>query len=111
LNSDRSIDRKTAPYLTLWFLWFHIIPDITTYLHAIWYSLLQISLALFFLFQQLGASCLGGVCIIVIMIPLTKYIAQWMGGMQKKLMKAKDARVELNSEGELKLLCFCRICA
>jgi polyferredoxin len=59
---------------------------------------LQIGLALFFLFQQLGASCMGGVCIIVIMIPLTKYVAQWMGGMQKKLMKAKDARVELNSE-------------
>jgi ATP-binding cassette subfamily C (CFTR/MRP) protein 1 len=67
-------------------------------LHAIWYSLLQISLALYFLFQQLGASCLGGVCIIVIMIPVTKYIAQWMGKMQKKLMKAKDKRVELNSE-------------
>jgi ABC-type multidrug transport system fused ATPase/permease subunit len=32
------------------------------------------------------------------MIPVTKYVAQWMGGMQKKLMRAKDARVELNSE-------------
>jgi len=36
--------------------------------------------------------------VIVVMIPITKYIAQWMGGMQKKLMLAKDARVELNSE-------------
>jgi ATP-binding cassette, subfamily C (CFTR/MRP), member 1 len=35
--------------------------DLTTYLHAVWYSFVQIGLALFFLFRQLGASCLGGV--------------------------------------------------
>jgi ATP-binding cassette subfamily C (CFTR/MRP) protein 1 len=35
--------------------------DLTTYLHAVWYSFVQIGLALFFLFHQLGASCLGGV--------------------------------------------------
>lgn len=72
--------------------------DITTYLHAMWYSVLQITLALYFLWKQLGPSCLGGVGVICIMIPVTKFIAQWMGGMQKKLMKAKDERVELNSE-------------
>ena len=72
--------------------------DLTTYLHALWYSPLQIGLALFFLFRQLGPSSLGGVAIILFMIPVTKYVAQWMGSMQKRLMKARDERVELNSE-------------
>jgi ATP-binding cassette, subfamily C (CFTR/MRP), member 1 len=61
-----------------------------TYLHALWYSPLQIALALFFLWRQLGPSSLGGVLVICFMIPITKMVAAWMGGMQKRLMKAKD---------------------
>ena len=34
----------------------------------------------------------------IIMIPATKAVAKWMAGMQKKVMKAKDERVEINSE-------------
>jgi ATP-binding cassette subfamily C (CFTR/MRP) protein 1 len=33
-----------------------------------------------------------------LMVPATRVIAQKMGALQKKLMKAKDARIELNSE-------------
>jgi ATP-binding cassette subfamily C (CFTR/MRP) protein 1 len=67
-------------------------------LHALWYSPVQISLALYFLFRLLGPSSLGGVAVMLCMIPVTKTVAQWMGGMQKRLMKARDERVELNSE-------------
>lgn len=85
---------------------FFTITDLTTYLHAIWYSFIQIGLALFFLWGQLGPSCLGGVAIMCIMIPVTRAVAQWMGNMQKKLMKAKDVRVNVNSEvlGEMKVI-------
>lgn len=34
----------------------------------------------------------------IIMMPVTKSVAQWMAGMQKKVMKAKDERVEINGE-------------
>ena len=74
------------------------LDDLTSYLHAIWYSFVQIALAIFFLWQQLGPSCLGGVAVIVIMIPVTKEVAKWMGGLQKNLMKARDVRVDVNSE-------------
>jgi ABC-type multidrug transport system fused ATPase/permease subunit len=82
------------------------LQDLTTYLHAIWYSFLQISLALFFLFKQLGPSCLGGVVVIIVMMPVTKAVATWMGSMQKRLMHAKDQRVEINSEvlGSMKVI-------
>ena len=36
--------------------------------------------------------------VIVLMVPVTKLVAQEMGKLQKKLMLAKDARIELNSE-------------
>lgn len=74
------------------------LQSLTGYLHALWYSPVQIGLALYFLYQQLGLSSFGGVAVIIIITPATKYIAQFMGYRQRILMKAKDRRVELNSE-------------
>jgi ABC-type multidrug transport system fused ATPase/permease subunit len=81
---------------------------LTAYVHAVWYSFLQIALAMFFLWRQLGPSCLGGVAVILVMMPVTRYVAKWMGSMQKKLMKAKDSRIEVNSEvlGNMKVVKF-----
>jgi len=80
--------------------------DLTTYLHAVWYSPLQIGLALYFLWGQLGVSCLGGVVVIVIMMPVTKWVARFLAKIQKDLMKAKDRRVEVNNEvlGSMKVV-------
>jgi hypothetical protein len=36
------------------------LQELTPYLHAIWYSFYQIAVALYFLWQQLGPSCLAG---------------------------------------------------
>lgn len=69
-----------------------------TYLHAVWYSFFQISLAVYFLWGQVGPSCLAGVVVIVFLIPVTKFIAAWLGRIQKLLMKARDERVALNNE-------------
>lgn len=82
------------------------LQDLTTYLHAVWYSFYQIILALYFLWQQLGPSCLGGVAVILIMMPVTKTVAKWMGSLQKRLMVSKDRRVELSSEvlGSMKIV-------
>jgi len=72
--------------------------DLTPYLHAIWYSFIQITLALFFLWQELGPSCLGGVAVIIIMMPVTKKIATIVGKIQKEMMKVKDERLKVNNE-------------
>ena len=74
------------------------IQDVISFLHAVWYSFLQIILAMYFLWQQLGPSCLAGVLIIILSIPLTAITASWMGKLQKRLMEAKDERVDVNQE-------------
>jgi len=74
------------------------LQDLTSYLHAIWYSFLQIGLAIFFLWKYLGPSCMGGVSIIIIMIPVSKNVAAYQGKIQKQLMHVKDDRVDLNNE-------------
>ncbi len=74
------------------------IQDLTTYLHAIWYSFFQIGMSIYFLWKQLGPSCLGGVAIILIMVPVNKIIAAWMGRLQKRLMVSRDERLNVNNE-------------
>uniref|UniRef100_A0A7S4AQQ3 P-loop containing nucleoside triphosphate hydrolase protein n=2 Tax=Pseudo-nitzschia australis TaxID=44445 RepID=A0A7S4AQQ3_9STRA len=74
------------------------LQELTTYLHAVWFSFYQIGLAMFLLWQQLGPSALAGLAVICIMIPVTKTIAKIMGRLQKKLMISKDERVDVNSE-------------
>jgi ATP-binding cassette subfamily C (CFTR/MRP) protein 1 len=74
------------------------LQDVIAYLHSIWYSFLQIGLAMYFLWQQLGPSCLAGVAVILASIPLTGITARWMGKLQKKVMKRKDDRIQVNQE-------------
>lgn len=74
------------------------LQDVISYLHAVWYSFLQITLSMFFLWRQLGPSCLAGVMVIILSIPSTAIAAQWMGSLQRKLMTRKDDRVQTNQE-------------
>eukprot|EP00581_Thalassiosira_minuscula_P016410 CAMPEP_0183715472 /NCGR_PEP_ID=MMETSP0737-20130205/9671_1 /TAXON_ID=385413 /ORGANISM="Thalassiosira miniscula, Strain CCMP1093" /LENGTH=1569 /DNA_ID=CAMNT_0025944567 /DNA_START=70 /DNA_END=4779 /DNA_ORIENTATION=+ len=82
------------------------LQDLMTYLHAVWYSFFQIGLALYFLWGQVGPSCLVGALVIALLIPITKFIAAWLGKIQKLLMKARDERVALNNEilGAMKVI-------
>ena len=82
------------------------LQDLMTYLHAVWYSFFQIGLAMYFLWGQVGPSCLAGVVVIVFLIPITKSVAAWLGRIQKILMKARDERVALNNEilGAMKII-------
>ena len=74
------------------------LQDVISYLHAVWYSFLQIALSMYFLWRQLGPSCLAGVMVIIMSIPSTAIAAQWMGNLQRKLMMRKDDRVQTNQE-------------
>ena len=45
-----------------------------------------------------GPSSLAGVAVICIMMPVTKAVAKYMGGLQRAMMTDKDKRIEVNSE-------------
>ena len=81
---------------------------LTPYLHAIWYSFLQIGLACYFLWRQVGPSCLGGIAVIILVIPVTKKLSKYLGGIQAELSKIRDRRVKLSNEalGGMKVVKF-----
>ncbi|XP_051770128.1 ATP-binding cassette sub-family C member 3 isoform X2 [Ctenopharyngodon idella] len=72
--------------------------DLTTFLNMLWSAPLQIILALFFLWQNLGASVLAGVAVMVLLIPLNAFIAMKTRTYQVEQMKHKDDRIKLMNE-------------
>ncbi|XP_072229952.1 ATP-binding cassette sub-family C member 3 isoform X2 [Leuresthes tenuis] len=72
--------------------------DLTTFLNMLWSAPLQIMLALYFLWQNLGPSVLAGVAVMVMLIPFNAVIAMKTRGYQVEQMKHKDDRIKLMNE-------------
>ena len=67
-------------------------------LHAVWSLPFQLIVTVGLLWQQLGISCLAGVGITILMIPLNKLVADKIGTLSTQMMTAKDERVQSMSE-------------
>jgi ATP-binding cassette subfamily C (CFTR/MRP) protein 1 len=82
------------------------LQDLLTYVHAVWYFIFQIGLAIYVLFGQVGPSCLLGLIIIHMMIPTTNFVARFKGQIQKTLLVACNARMLLNGKvlGAMKMI-------
>ncbi|XP_034083351.1 canalicular multispecific organic anion transporter 2 isoform X2 [Gymnodraco acuticeps] len=72
--------------------------DLTTFLNMLWSAPLQIMLALYFLWQNLGPSVLAGVAVMIMLIPLNAVIAMRTRAYQVEQMQYKDARIKLMNE-------------
>ncbi|KAJ8283939.1 hypothetical protein COCON_G00027890 [Conger conger] len=72
--------------------------DLTTFLNMLWSAPLQIILALYFLWQNLGPSVLAGVAVMILLIPLNAAIAVKTRAFQVEQMQYKDARIKLMNE-------------
>uniref|UniRef100_A0AAQ4R6L2 ATP-binding cassette, sub-family C (CFTR/MRP), member 3 n=1 Tax=Gasterosteus aculeatus aculeatus TaxID=481459 RepID=A0AAQ4R6L2_GASAC len=73
--------------------------DLTTFLNMLWSAPLQIMLALYFLWQNLGPSVLAGVAVMVMLIPLNAVIAMKTRAYQVGAqMQHKDSRIKLMNE-------------
>uniref|UniRef100_A0A3Q3WCA4 Uncharacterized protein n=1 Tax=Mola mola TaxID=94237 RepID=A0A3Q3WCA4_MOLML len=72
--------------------------DLTTFLNMLWSAPLQIILALYFLWQNLGPSVLAGVAVMIMLIPLNAVIAMKTRAYQVEQMQYKDSRIKLMNE-------------
>ncbi|XP_075417735.1 ATP-binding cassette sub-family C member 3 isoform X1 [Tenrec ecaudatus] len=82
------------------------LSDVAPFLNLLWSTPLQITLAIYFLWQNLGPSILAGVALMVLLIPLNGAVAMKMRAIQVEQMKLKDARIKLMNEvlGGIKVL-------
>lgn len=72
--------------------------DLTTFLNMLWSAPLQIMLALYFLWQNLGPSVLAGVAVMILLIPFNAFIAMKTRAFQVEQMRYKDERIKLMNE-------------
>ncbi|XP_055982515.1 ATP-binding cassette sub-family C member 3 [Sorex fumeus] len=72
--------------------------DIVSSLNLLWSAPLQIFLAIYFLWQNLGPSVLAGFALMVLLIPLNGAFTIKMRALQVEQMKFRDSRVKLMNE-------------
>lgn len=72
--------------------------DLVHFLNMVWSAPLQIFLAIYFLWQNLGPSVLAGVALIILLLPLHGAVTLKMQALQVEQMKFKDSRIKLMSE-------------
>ncbi|KAK3859641.1 hypothetical protein Pcinc_034255 [Petrolisthes cinctipes] len=72
--------------------------DLMAYFNMLWSAPLQIIIALYLLYDKLGASVASGVVVMVVLIPINGFIASRTKTLQISQMKSKDQRVKLMNE-------------
>ncbi|XP_072275072.1 multidrug resistance-associated protein 1-like isoform X1 [Pyxicephalus adspersus] len=72
--------------------------DLATYINMIWSAPLQVVLALYLLWENLGPSVLAGVAVMILLVPVNAVIAMKTKKYQVVQMKCKDNRIKLMNE-------------
>ncbi|CAG5127097.1 unnamed protein product, partial [Candidula unifasciata] len=74
------------------------LQDVTGYLWVMWSAPLQIFLALFMLWGEMGVATLAGLAVMILLMPINALIAMKQRQYQIAGMKYKDQRIKLMSE-------------
>ena len=72
--------------------------DFMMFFNFIWVSPLQITIASFLLWQQLGIATLAGVAVMLTLIPLNAYVTKFTRRCQIQMMEEKDKRAKMLNE-------------
>ncbi|KAI8388117.1 P-loop containing nucleoside triphosphate hydrolase protein [Radiomyces spectabilis] len=81
MSTDSS---RVSEYATWWFFWVE--------------SPIELAVGITFLYQLLGVSCLLGLLVMVVTLPLNHFSAKLFARTQDRLMSARDKRVSLMNE-------------
>ncbi|KAF9584556.1 hypothetical protein BGW38_006031, partial [Lunasporangiospora selenospora] len=74
------------------------IQDTMTYLHVIWSGILQLVITLYLLYKTVGWAILGGLAVMILMLPVNAKVAIYWKEYQEKQMAFKDSRIKLMNE-------------
>ncbi|KAH8816638.1 putative ATP-dependent bile acid permease [Xylogone sp. PMI_703] len=86
------------------------ISEISAYLHFVWISFpLQISVATYLLYRTLGISGVGGVVLMLVLLPLNVAVNKRQSTAQAQLLTATDARIHSSNEflSNIRIIKFC----
>ncbi|RVE76679.1 hypothetical protein OJAV_G00011380 [Oryzias javanicus] len=66
--------------------------------HELWSLPFRFAITLYLLYLQVGVSFLGGLCVVLVLVPLNKFLASCILRSNELMLKCKDNRVKLMTE-------------
>ena len=72
--------------------------NLPNFINEAWVCPLQIGLAIFFLYLEMGPSVFAGLLVMILLLPLNGFLASLQRKLQVKQMKHKDERVKMMNE-------------
>ena len=96
-NSVRK-ERTTGEIVNLLSTDANRLSELLTWSSLLWLCPLEIIIAVFYIYQELGVATFAGVGVMVLMLPVNGLIAKLTERLQSKQMKLKDERVKNMSE-------------
>ncbi|XP_060079836.1 multidrug resistance-associated protein 1-like [Ylistrum balloti] len=98
MNSEAKKQKTVGEIVNLMSVDCQRMQDLSGYLWMLWSAPVQIILAMWLLWNQLGPSVLAGLGVMILLIPLNMFISIKQRALQVNLMKLKDKRLKLMSE-------------
>lgn len=74
------------------------IADFVQSVNSLWSAPMQLTISMVMLYQQLGVAIFAGLAVMVVNIPLNRWITEQLTFFQKRVMREKDKRIKLLSE-------------
>lgn len=74
------------------------IVEYVNIMNYLWFPPIQLIIAIFFLWRQLGVASIAGLAVVVILIPCNGYVAHRLEVLEDKILTQKDKRSKLMSE-------------
>uniref|UniRef100_A0A3P9JS00 ATP-binding cassette sub-family C member 10 n=1 Tax=Oryzias latipes TaxID=8090 RepID=A0A3P9JS00_ORYLA len=66
--------------------------------HELWSLPFRFAVTLYLLYLQVGVAFLGGLCVVLVLVPLNKFLASRILRSNERMLKCKDNRVKLMTE-------------
>ena len=76
----------------------HRFVDLAPFINELWSAPFTLAISLYFLWNTLGASVLGGLAVMILLVPLNIFIQKKNKELVLSQMEAKDERVKLMNE-------------
>lgn len=98
MNSEAKKQKTVGEIVNLMSVDCQRMQDLAGYLWMVWSAPVQIGLAMWLLWNQLGISVLAGLGVMILLIPLNGFISIKQRKLQVSLMTFKDQRLKLMNE-------------
>ncbi|EQC33914.1 hypothetical protein SDRG_08594 [Saprolegnia diclina VS20] len=71
------------------------LQTLPNYAHAAWFTLVQVSIAFYLMYVQLGVAFAAGIAVTLLLLPISSAISRAMRSLQTPLMHVKDVRLKV----------------